>query len=247
MHDPEADAARYLGDDLSAGERAVFSMHLLSCDECRSEVEQGRRGRALLEAQRSVVPVDVRDRVRALVAAASTEPAESGRSRSGPRAWPRFVPVAVAAGLVGALLLGGLTVGAVPGRSPQRAEPAALAEAVRDFTAQKLPGSGLPQAVAPDLTSLRLQQVGAGGGSYDGLAVDGYAYRDPAGRRVVLYVSDEPFPEAPDAQRLAGADGPWIAERDDVVMLCARLPHALLVVGQDRDLVRAAASELEVL
>lgn len=47
-----------------------------------------------------------------------------------------------------------------------------------------------------------------GGGSYAGLDVDGYAYQDPAGRRVVLYLSDKPFPEASGAERLAGKDGP---------------------------------------
>ena len=63
----------------------------------------------------------------------------------------------------------------------------------------------------------------------------------------MLYLSDQPFPEPTDARRLAGVDGPWIADRGDVVVLCARLPHSLLVVGQDRALVRSAASALGVL
>jgi hypothetical protein len=44
-----------------------------------------------------------------------------------------------------------------------------------------------------------------------------------------------------------GPDGPWVAQRGDVVILCARLPHALLVVGQDDQLVLSAASALGVL
>jgi len=234
VHDPEADAARYLGDDLMAQDRARFSHHLLSCADCWHEVELGRRGRALLEAQRTVVPVDLRDRVRALVDSEPTtaQPDRPGRARHG-----RLV-LAAAACLAGVLAVG------VAARTP---EPAALREAVQDYAAGQLPGADVPAVTAPDLSALRLQPVGAGGGTYDGLDVDGYAYRDPAGRRVVLYRSDRPFPQAPGAQRLAGADGPWIADRDGVVVLCARLPHSLLVLGEDRGLVRSAASALGVL
>ncbi len=63
----------------------------------------------------------------------------------------------------------------------------------------------------------------------------------------MLYLSDQPFPEAPGARMLAGEDGPWVVERGDVVVLCARLPHALLVVGQDDQLVLSTASALGVL
>ena len=235
-HDPETDAARYLGGDLRPGERERFSRHLLSCEDCRSEVQQGRRGRALLEAQRRIVPVQLRDRVRALV---DSEPAPAPAAR--PATGRRSVVLAVAASLAGVLAVG--ATGVVV-RTP---EPGALREAVQDYAAGQLPGAGLPEGAAPDLSALRLQPVGAGGGTYAGLDVDGFAYRDPAGRRVVLYLSDRPFPEPADARRLAGTDGPWIADRDDVVVLCARLPHSLLVVGQDRALVRSAASALGVL
>lgn len=232
-HDPETAAARYLGGDLRPGESERFSRHLLTCADCRSEVEQGRRGRALLEAQRSVVSAQLRDRVRALV---DSEPSAAPAAR--PAFRRRGVVLAVAASLAGLLAVGALV------RTP---EPGALREAVQDYAAGQLPGTGLPDGAAPDLSALRLQSVGAGGGTYAGLDVDGFAYRDPAGRRVVLYLSDQPFPEPTDARRLAGVDGPWIADRGDVVVLCARLPHSLLVVGQDRALVRSAASALGVL
>jgi len=145
--------------------------------------------------------------------------------------------VAAAAALVLVVVLGGRTT----------PEPPSLRQAVADYSAQRLPGAQLPDQRAPDLTGLQLQPVGAGGGTYGGLDVDGFAYRDPAGRRVVLYLSDDPFPEAPGAQRLEGADGPWIVRRGAVTVLCARLPHALLVVGEDDQLVRSTASALGVL
>lgn len=234
MHDPETDATRYLGDDLDLAQRERFSHHLLTCSDCWSEVEQAHHGRALLEAQRTVVPVDLRDRMRGLVA---SEQAPAHPSRA-VHLWRQRLVLPAAAG-VAAVLLVGLV------REPS--DPAALREAVQDYAIQQLPGAGLPAAAAPDLSALRLQPVGAGGGTYAGLDVDGYAYRDPAGRRIVLYLSDQPFPEAPDAERLAGKDGPWIADRGDVLVLYARVPHSLLVVGEDPTLVRSAASALGVL
>jgi hypothetical protein len=148
---------------------------------------------------------------------------------------PVGLPVAAAVAVALILTLGGTS------------EPPSLRQAVADFSDQRLPGAELPDQRAPDLSQLQLQPVGAGGGSYAGLEVDGFAYRDPAGRRVVLYLSEDPFPAAPGAQRLAGEDGPWIVQRGDVIVLCARLPHALLVVGEDDQLVRSTASALGVL
>ncbi len=251
-HDSERDAARFLGADMTQVEREQFSSHLLQCAQCWSEVDQARRGRTVAEATRAAAPAALRDRVRGLVEAdrlgahtsldaqvSSLEPTTSAlRSRLTSRRWlvPAGVPVAAAAALALILILGGGT-----------SEPPSLRQAVADFTAQRLPGAQLPEQRAPDLSQLRLQPVGAGGGTYAGLDVDGYAYRDPAGRRVVLYLSDKPFPEAPGAERLAGEDGPWVAQRGDVVVLCARNPHALLVVGQDDELVRSTASALGVL
>lgn len=233
-HDPERAAALFLGGALSESDREEFTTHLLRCADCWSEVDQARRGRTLAESTRTAAPASVRDQVRGLVDA---EPGE-GEPRPRRSAYRLLVGAGVAAALVLTLLLssGGGT-----------AEPPPLRQAVADFSAHRLPGPQLPDAQQPDLTALDLQPVGAGGGSYAGLAVDGYAYRDPAGRRVVLYISEQPFPEAPDAQRLAGADGPWVIQRGDVFVLCARLPHNLLVVGQDATLVRSTASALGVL
>jgi hypothetical protein len=236
-HDAEAAAARFLGGDLTADEREAFAHHLLGCNACWSEVEQARRGRRLVESARTAAPGDLRDRVRALVDAEAAAAAPSPAVRLG-RRWllPAGVPVAAAAAVALILALGSGT-----------SEPPSLREAVADFTAGQLPGAQLPAFSAPDLSALDLQPVGAGGGTYAGLEVDGYAYRDDSGRRIVLYLSDDAFPEAPGARRLAGADGPWVAQRGDVTILCARVPHALLVVGQDDQLVRSTASALGVL
>lgn len=245
MHHPERDAASYLGGAMPAADRDRFHDHLLRCASCWAEVDQARHGRSLAESVRTAAPPALRDRVRGLVEAEvrSAPAADLVDAAAAPRRrWRLAFGVPVAAALVGALVLA-LVV--VPGGRP--VEPASLRAAVADFSAERLPGDELPVRRAPDLSRLQLQPVGAGGGSYAGLDVDGYAYRDPVGRRIVLYLSDEPFPEAPGAQLLAGADGPWVVERGDVVVLCARVPHALLVVGQDQELVTDAADVLGVL
>jgi len=238
-HDAEGDAARFLGGAMSPVEREDFTRHLLGCNACWSEVEQGRRGRRLAESTRTAAPGALRDRIRALVETEpDATPAPFPARRRAVRRWlvPVGVPVAAAAAVTLILTSGSGTT-----------EPPSLRQAVADFSAGQLPGAQLPVLRAPDLSRLDLQPVGAGGGTYAGLDVDGYAYRDDAGRRIVLYLSDEAFPEAPGARRLAGKDGPWVAQRGGVTVLCARLPHALLVVGQDDQLVRQAASALGVL
>jgi hypothetical protein len=223
---------------MSVQDRENFSAHLLGCADCWSEVEQARRGRSLAESMRTAAPATLREHVRGLVEMESLEAPQPSSSHGWRRRWLARLAVPVAAAAAVGLIL---SLGA--GTS----EPPSLRQAVADFSARQLPGAQLPEQQAPDLSQLDLQPVGAGGGSYAGLDVDGYAYRDPAGRRVVLYLSDQPFPEAPGAQRLAGADGPWIVQRGNVIVLCARLPHALLVVGQDDRLVRSTASALGVL
>lgn len=240
-HQPERDAAAYLGGTMTAQARDLFSAHLLACADCWAEVEQARSGRTHVESLRTAAPVDLRDRVRGLVEVEShvaAERASTSLAAGRRRRWlvPAGAPVAAAVVVALIVSLGGST-----------SEPPSLRAAVADFSAERLPGAQLPEQRPPDLSRLQLQPVGAGGGSYAGLDVDGFAYRDPVGRRIVLYLSDEPFPEAPGAQRLGGADGPWVAERGDVVVLCARLPHALLVVGQDAELVTRAAGALGVL
>jgi hypothetical protein len=225
---------------MSLQDSKTFSTHLLHCADCWTELDRARRGRSLAESMRIAAPAALRERIRGLVDAESSGPDTAGwpSSRTSRRRWllPVGVPAAAAAVIALILIFDSGT-----------SDPPSLRQAVADFTAEQLPGSQLPNQRAPDLSQLQLHTVGAGGGTYAGLDVDGYAYRDPAGRRVVLYLSDDSFPEAPGAHRLAGEDGPWVAQRGDVVILCARMPHALLVVGQDDQLVRSTARALGVL
>ena len=125
-------------------------------------------------------------------------------------------------------------------------QPPAVGAAVADFRALRLPGALVPEAGAPDLTPVHLRSIGAAGGVVGGRPVTAYAYRDAAGRNVLVYLSEKPFPTAVGAQRLTGPDGPWIATIDRVTVLCARSPHALLILGLDRELVLGVARELDV-
>lgn len=255
-HDPEQAVAVHLSGSTDPAERAVFSEHLLACDACWHELQAAERGRRLVESARVVAPVSLRDRLRAHVeaepASAAGAPLSSHDALPGPRRGqplrgaPRRL-LMTAACLVVALALAGTTWVVLRPASPLAGEPAALVEAVADYRDGALPGRMLPTERAPDLSMLSLSPVGAAGGDYEGLAVDGYAYRDGAGRRLVIYLSKEPFPTAAGARQLTGPDGPWTAERGDIVMLCARAPHALLVVGQDAQLVRGVADQLGVL
>ncbi|GAC1611682.1 MAG: hypothetical protein NVS3B26_26970 [Mycobacteriales bacterium] len=264
-HDPEREVIAYLSGGLDAEQRAAFSGHLMDCQLCWHELQSVQLGRQLAEAGRVVAPAHLRERIRGLVLAEErSEPARRGRSSPRPRrghGWTSAglpaavtnrramlaVPLAV---LVLTLLILSTALSGPDTSSRTQAaapDPPALVAAVADYRAHELPGRQLPTAGAPDLSRLKLLPVGAGGGSYDGLAVDGYAYQDPAGRRLVVYLSKQPFPTAVGAQRLQGADGPWTARRADVTILCARAPHALLLVAQDRKLVQAVATELGVL
>lgn len=257
-HDPEREVASFVGGDFDDDRQAAFSDHLLSCDRCWKEMQAAQRGRQLAESARTVTPAALRERVRAIVGAEQSENSDrvarwcgtvdSAGSRSRRPHDGRRRRGLMAAGTGVVLLAVAMTVGLLVGKPSGRGqEPRALSAAVADYRAHELPGRQLPTISAPDLSRLRLVPVGAGGGSYAGLTVDGYAYQDSAGRRLVLYLSQQPFPTAPGARRLEGTDGPWTARRGEVILLCARAPHAVLVVGQDPQLVRNVAAELGVL
>lgn len=265
-HDPERDVIAYLAGGLGSERRAAFSDHLMDCQLCWHELQAVQQGRQLAEAGRVVAPAQLRERIRGLVLAEEqSEQAQRAPARTRPRLPDRWrgaglpapvrgrqallaAPLAVV--VVLALLLLSTTLAGSATRNRTRnppADPPALVAAVADYRAHDLPGRRLPTAGAPDLSRLQLLPVGAGGGNYGGLAVDGYAYRDSAGRRLVVYLSKQPFPTAVGAQRLQGPDGPWTARRADVTILCARAPHALLLVSQDGRLVQDVARQLGVL
>ena len=267
-HDSETAAARYLGGDLRPRAARVFEQHLLACEPCWQDVEAGRVGRRIAESARQVAPVELRERLRAVVAsqhggdalpAAEFAEGELGivrvgfESRGGrrfavarlPRPRVKVAALSLATVLAAIALLLVLRPSTIGGPAVT-GQPAAVAAAVADFRALRLPGARVPETPAPDLTSVQLRSMGAAAGLVGGRPVTAYSYRDAAGRTVLVYLSKEPFPTAVGAQRLTGVDGPWIAAIDGVTVLCARSPHALLVLGRDRQLVLGVAQALDV-
>lgn len=268
-HDSETAAADYLGGGLRTREMRAFQRHLLNCEPCWREVDEGRAGRRLAESARQVAPPELREQLRAIIASeVSADASRAGRftsgyphrphrpSRRGPeqRGWRQLS--ALRAGHLpwmtagGGLALAGLAllfvIAAHPGRSGSPRQPAAVSAAVADFRALRLPGTQVPRAAAPDLSQVRLHPMGAATGVVASRVVTAYAYRDGAGRDLLIYLSREPFPTALGAERLGGPDGPWIAGARGVTVLCARSPHAMLVLGLDRRLVLEVARTLNV-
>jgi len=275
-HDSETAAADYLGGGLHPQAVRAFERHLLGCEQCWQEVEAGRTGRRLAESARQVAPLELREQLRAVIASeviasevgagelgagasrtgrpAAGGPIRPSRRGRGQRGWG-WLAVLRAGRLTwrparGGVALGGLALLVVvtlqPGRSGPPAQPAAVGAAVADFRALRLPGTEVPRGAAPDLSQVRLRPMGAAAGVLVGRAVTAYSYRDSAGRDLLVYRSREPFPTAAGAKRLAGPDGPWIAGIGGVTVLCARSPHALLVLGLDRRLVLDAARALDI-
>ncbi|MEO6205535.1 MAG: hypothetical protein ABIO67_09160, partial [Mycobacteriales bacterium] len=154
---------------------------------------------------------------------------------------PAWAALATAAALVLGVVLINL-----PGSTP-RQQPVAIEQVVAGFRSQQLPGTEMPTGQAPDLRALDLRQVGAAAGTVAGTTMTAFAYQDSVGRELVVYLSGEPFPTALGAQQLSGPDGPWVAVSQGVTILCARSPHALLVLSTDRELVMATAEALRVI
>lgn len=201
----------------------------MDCEECWAEVDAGRRGKNAVEHVRELAPPHLRERIRGTSAM--------------PRRPPPMRRRAVAAAAV-VVVLAGVSVLAVASR--RGSEPAAVAAAVAGYSRGRLPGSAVPTAPAPDLSRMGLVEVAAGAGRLGALTVDAYAFRDGAGRRVMVFIGDRPFPMPSGGHALGGPDGPWTARRDGITVLCARSPHELLIVGADDALVRNAAEALDV-
>jgi len=228
-HDPDRDAAAFLGGAMRARRATAFEKHLLECEECWREVAEGRRGRALIESVRELAPAGAREDLRAAVAAAGTSERE--------RSWLGGAAAAVALLGLGATLLFL--------RGPH--QPAAITEAVADFRSGRMPVAAAPKRPTPDLSSAGLHLVGAGSGSVGSLGVDAYAYRDAAGRELLVYLSDLPFPLAAGAVPSDGAGSRWSAHDGDVQLLCAQRPHSMLLVSDQEGVLRSAAIALGVL
>jgi hypothetical protein len=238
-HDPAGLAAAYLGGEL-ARQRERYQRHLLDCEACWQEVQAARRGRELAESLRELAPQRLRERVRATVEATPASSA-SGPRRCWPAATARLSGRGrmLAAGLALLALLA-LAAGGLLGR-PHPAQPAAIAAAVASYRAGD---RWAPTAASPParrLGDLRLRRSGQG--MLSGLPVTAYVYQDQAGHRVTLLRASRSFPTAAGARHQPTA-AMWLAEVDQVVLLCADRPWPALLVGQDRAEVLLAAQQL---
>ncbi|MFV2103737.1 zf-HC2 domain-containing protein [Micromonospora sp. LOL_024] len=246
----DATLGAYLAGELLDGPREAFERHLLTCDSCWTDVDAGRRGRTLAHLAREPAPAYLAVRLAAVVVAERHVPPRShsvlggwlsslrrlrhGHSRS---SW------ALAAALVLVAVLGAAVVGRDGGTTPAPQ----IAVAVAGYHDGRLPGTTIPVRSGPDLSALRLTGAGASAGELAGQPVTGYAYRDGTGRRLLVYVSDKPFPMSPQAENPMGTDGAAMMHLNGVVVLCSRRPHTALVLGEDEDLVRQAAVTLDLI
>ena len=232
-HDPEVESAAYLGGAMSRRRARRFEAHLLACDACWVEVSQARVGRSMAEASRELAPQALREQVRMVVAGAS----RAGRRRVGVR-------VTVGAFALALVVGAAVVVLAKPATLPLDRQPAAIAAAVADFRAARLP-AGTPQAhPAPDLFVLGFALVGSGSGEVGGVAVDAFGYRDASGRRLTIYLSSGLFPEAIDAHVTDGSDGQWTATSSGVHVWCLEHPRPLLAVSDDSQALQEVSSAL---
>jgi hypothetical protein len=237
-HDPAGLAATYLGGELGRRQRERYERHLLECQDCWGEVQAARRGRALAESIREVAPQRLRERVRATV---ETAPADGRpwRRRPGATTRPpgrdRLLAAVVALVALVALAAGGLLGRARP------AQPETIAAAVASYQAGDRWAPTAARPPARWLGDLELRRSGQG--TLGGLPVVAFVYQDQAGHRVTLLRASRSFPTAAGARR-EPTPAMWLAEVDQVVVLCADRPGPSLLVGQDRAEVLLAADRL---
>jgi putative zinc finger protein len=212
-HEPERTAAAYLAGDLSRRRKRLFEEHILECEDCWREVEAARRGRAVAEAARELAPQSLRERVRASVASVENE--------STPRLWPRLtVLVSVALVALVVFALGEL----------RTSQPETIDAILASFAENERIGAPEDATLPRRLGDLDLSSVTIG--EIEGMEVVLHSYEDPAGHRVDVYQSSEPFPTAAGAEH--STDGrTWRADSDGLVLFCADEPTPSLVVGDD--------------
>ncbi len=234
-HDPERDAAAYLADDQSRRARQRFEAHLLSCEECWSDLALARLGRDVAERAREIAPASLREDVRASVTLLS----RSTEKESLPRRLQILVPVL-------AVLLAGILGGGALLWTGAHRQPEPIASALSSYRSNEVPVAPVI-GPAPDLGSAGLRLAGAGHGEMGGMPIDVFAYRGPGHGRVFLYVSSEVFPEAKGASGSPGMARGWTAWDKGLFMLCQAHPLSYLLVGADQGMVgraeRALAAE----
>ena len=241
-HDPAALAANYLGGELGRRQRERYERHLLECEDCWREVQAARRGRELAESLRQLAPQRLRERIRATVEAAPDNGGRRRRWSDAPRRRSgRGQVLAAAATLVTLLALAAGGLLGWPHPAPTAAQPAAIAAAVASYQAGDRWAPTAARPPARRLGDLELRRSGQG--TLGGLPVTAYVYQDQAGHRVTLLRASRSFPTATGARHEPTA-AMWLAEVDNVLLLCADRPWPALLVGQDRAEVLMAANHL---
>lgn len=226
-HEPEKDAASYLGGEMSRRYRRRFEQHILECDDCWREVHVGRRGRIIAESGRELAPQFLRERVRA-----SIESLAPRGSRFGLRV----------TGIVALVLL--LAV-SVPLLLPSESEqPVAIDAILSDFSGEQDAGRVADPALPSHLGDLELRESKTA--TLGGLDVIVHVYEDAAGHVVSVYQADEAFPIADGAHLYEDAAGTWTANVEDAVLFCTEHPIPSLIVGDDTKEVKMAAQELDL-
>lgn len=222
-HDPERNAALYLGGIMSGRVRRRFEQHIIGCEDCWREVEVARRGRTLAESARELAPQELRELVRSTVAVASPKRNSASRTRLG----------VLASGVALALVIAVLIL--------QPSQPHEIEVLLSDYKGSEQLHEQPPAALPSVLGDLELVEVR--GGRIEALSVVVHEYVDPAGHIVTVYQSDSTFPVARGAEHNASGTT-WSATLDDVVLFCADRPAPSVVIGDDAREVRLASIEL---
>ena len=235
LHQPEQDAAAYVTGVMGRRHRLRFEGHLLECEVCWEEVRLDREGRISAEAGRGVAPPELREAVRAAVAAAAVE----GLDRTVPSRRPgrrsaSLVP-AIAAALAAAVLAVSILTLGTPAPEPPSISAALVAY---EHSAAEGVHADMP---IPDLSMLGLHPMGAEHMALAATPVDAFAYRTDTGSRLVLFMAHVPFPRAVE---VVAPSRTWRAEREGMAMLSASAPTSYLAVTSDTALMDRLAGGL---
>lgn len=220
-HDPERDAAAYLGGLMSRHKRRRFEAHIVDCEDCWAEVDAGRKGRALAESARELAPQQLRERVRTAV-----ESLDPGTRR------PRWV---LATAVIGVAVIAAATY--VVSRPDQ---PPVIAAVLTSFEEARDVGTSISPSHPRKLGHMSL--VGTARREIGGVDVVIHRYSDPSGAELSIYEAEQQWPVAVGAEH-DPASHTWTASIEGVVVLCATEPVPMLVVSESgRDVQMAAAA-----
>ncbi len=223
-HDPERNAAAYLGGVLSGTRRRIFERHMVDCEDCWREVQLGRTGRSVAESGRELAPQSLRERVRAAVETVSPPPRK------------RWLLGTSAIGVIALIAM--LVVFA----SSEVSQPAQIQAALASFRHGDLSGQPASALLPKQLDHMELVEVART--SLKGTEVVAHVYVDRTNTKVVVYVADEEWPVAHRAIHDRSAKT-WTARSDELVLVCLNEPAPSLVVGDDAAQVAVVAASLQ--